>query len=122
MAGSTRELNVTIIFIVTLVSVLLLVAIVLTSHGGYYYFANRQADWRRNADAQRTYDEFHVRQDSRQLAATLTQQDKTLMESGPVQIKAMVKNEETDEMEEKVVRTVEKLPIDQAMKRVAERY
>ncbi len=122
MPSSTRELNLKVIGVVTLVAVMLLVTIVLLSQGGYYYFNDRQIERRRAADAERVYTRYGVRMDNGDLARIDNEQLAELHEAGRQPVMGEVKNEETGKFEEKVLREVQKMPIDEAMKQVAERY
>ena len=122
MPSSTRELNLKVISVVTLVAVMLLVVIVLLAQGGFYYFNERQVDRRRSMDAERVYTQYGVRMDNGDLARINDGQIAELYEEGRQPVMGEVKNEETGKFEEKVLREVQKMPIDEAMKQVSERY
>jgi len=96
---TTRELNVKTIFVVTAVSVFLLIAIVYTARAGYEYFAHRDAQSKWNAGSDQTFAQYGVRIDNRDLAKLNQAQQAQL----------------TDGSEGR-------MPIDEAMKAVAERY
>ena len=96
---TTRELNVKTIFVVTAVSVFLLVTIVYTARAGYEYFAHRDAERKWAAGSDQTFAEYGVRIDNRDLAKLNQEQLADL----------------TDGSEGR-------LPIGDAMKAIAERY
>jgi len=96
---TTRELNVKTIFVVTAVSVFLLIAIVYTARAGYEYFAHRDTERKWDAGSEQTYAEYGVRIDNRDLAA-LNQAQRAQLTDG----------------------SEGRMPIGDAMKAVADRY
>ena len=96
---TTRELNVATISVVTLASALLLISIVYTTRAGYEYFRERdvQRKWAEGAD--QTYSQTGLRMDNTDLAKILQGQD-ALLQSG----------------------AEGRLPIDDAMRQIADRY
>ena len=78
---TTRELNVRTIFVVTIVSVFLLVAIVYAARAGYEYFAQRQLDRAWAVGAERVHADYGVRMDNADLAKLETEQRALLTEA-----------------------------------------
>lgn len=113
MPGTTRELNVKVISMVTLVSVILLTAIIFAAQAGFFFFKNRQEDRQYSAGAARTFAETGSRHDNLDLARLDQEQDNELQRTGRVDV--------TDD-KGKVIGRVEMTPINDAMKRIAERY
>lgn len=111
--STTRELNVKVIFVVTIVSTMLLIAIVYAAQAGYFYFKNRQVERQYTAGAERTFVETGLRQDNLDLARLETRQAADLERSGSVDL--------TD-AEGNVVGQVRMTPIGDAMQTIAERY
>ncbi len=96
---TTRELDVKTIFVVTAVSVFLLIAIVYTARAGYEYFAHRDAQSKWAAGSDQTFAEYGVRIDNRELAG--------LNQAQEVQLTDGSKG---------------RMPIGDAMKAIADRY
>ncbi|MEM8737711.1 MAG: hypothetical protein AAGG38_04435 [Planctomycetota bacterium] len=113
MPASTRELNVKVIFIVTIVAVLLLTAIIYTAQAGFFYFQNEQIARQYEKGAARTYAETNLRMDNLDLARLNKAQSENLERSGQAQV--------TDS-EGEPTGTVTYRPIGDAMRAVAERY
>lgn len=111
--SSTRELNVKIIFVVTTVSVLLLVAIVYAAQAGFFFFENRQIERQYAENAERTHAQTGLRMDNMELAELKKEQAEHLTRDGWRDL--------TDADGEKTGEA-ELLPIDQAMEAIAERY
>ncbi|MEO1236871.1 MAG: hypothetical protein AAFX76_08800 [Planctomycetota bacterium] len=110
---STRELNVKVIFVVTTVAVLLMVAIVYAAQAGFFYFQNRQTDRQYEIGAERTYQETGLRMDNLELARLKKQQLDELRRSG---------TEPVTDAEGQEIGTVTYRPIDEAMDAIADRY
>ncbi len=96
---TTRELNVKTIFVVTAVSVFLLIAIVYTARAGYEYFAHRDTARKWAAGSEQTFAEYGVRIDNRDLARLNQEQQAKLTDGADG-----------------------RMPIGDAMKAVAQRY
>jgi hypothetical protein len=123
MPPSTRELNVKVIAVVTTVSTLLLITIVLLANAGYLYFASQQVEARRSTDADATFQATRQRLDNRDLAEYKVMQGEELDRSGEHPHMELVEVEgKKGEFEMRETRRDQKMPIDKAMKRVAERY
>ncbi|MEL7087381.1 MAG: hypothetical protein AAGL98_02890 [Planctomycetota bacterium] len=110
---TTRELNVKVIFVVTIVAVLLLIAIVYAAKAGFFFFENRQLERQYTEGAERTFAETGLRMDNLELAELKKEQREHLTRDGWRDI--------TDTDGNKVGEA-ELLPIDQAMQAIAERY
>ena len=110
---TTRELNVKVIFVVTIVSVLLLIAIVYASKAGFFFFENRQIERQYAEGAERTYEATGLRMDNMELATLKKEQAEELTREGWRDL--------TDE-EGNVIGQADLMPIDDAMKSIAERY
>lgn len=119
MPSTTRELNVTIIFLVTLVAVLLLAAIIFISRAGYNYFHSRQIAVQYERAATHTYDSYNVRMDNPDLAKLVVEQEHKLQVSGPHEL--VLKEADPKDPESKPeTLTVQGMPIQDAMQTVAE--
>ncbi|MEM6459803.1 MAG: hypothetical protein AAF710_10490 [Planctomycetota bacterium] len=110
---TTRELNVKVIFLVTLVAVMLLVAIIYAAQAAFFYFQNVQTERQYAEGAARTFAETGVRGDNLDLAVLETGQLGQLERNETVEL--------TDD-EGNVIGTQTLIPIDEAMGRIAERY
>lgn len=113
MPATTRELNVKVIFVVTIVSAMLLISIVLAAEAGFFFFKNQQDEIQYTRGAERTFAETGLRMDNIDLARSTEEQNAELEREGSVELL---------DAEGEPVGTVEMMPIDQAMKEVAERY
>ncbi|MEM7626158.1 MAG: hypothetical protein AAF333_11230 [Planctomycetota bacterium] len=110
---TTRELNVKVIFVVTIVSVLLLVAIVYAAQAGFFFFENRQIERQYSEGAQRTYEQTGLRMDNLELATLKKTQTEELTREGW---------RDLEDEDGNVVGQAELLPIDRAIDAIAERY
>lgn len=110
---TTRELNVKVIFTVTIVSVLLLIAIVFAAQAGFFFFENQQIERQYAEGAERTFAETGLRMDNLELAELEKEQNENLTRSGW---------RELTDAEGNAIGQAELLPIDQAMQDIAERY
>ena len=113
MAATTRELNVKVIFVVTIVSVLLLISIIEAAQAGFFYFQNRQIERQYTRGAERTYEATGLRKDNLDLATLIVEQDQTLRNDQPRDLL-------NDEGE--VVGQAQTMPIEEAMKQIDQRY
>ena len=113
MPATTRELNVKVIFVVTSVSTMLLIAIVLTAQAGFFFFKNQQEATQYSRGAERTYEETGLRMDNIDLARSPQEQAAELQREGSVEL---------IDAEGEPIGTVEMMPIEKAMNEVAERY
>lgn len=113
MPATTRELNVKVIFVVTIVSVLLLAAIIYAAQAGFFFFKNQQELIQYSKGAERTYVETGLRMDNLDLARLKKEQTAELHRDGAIDL--------LDE-EGNVTGQVQVMPIDQAMADIADRY
>ena len=110
---TTRELNVKVIFMVTIVATLLLVAIVYAAQAGFFYFQNQQVQRQYDRASGQTFAETGSRGDNLDLARMQQRHREELHAQGTRELRDADGN---------VTGTVTLMPIDQAMQRVAERY
>ncbi|MEM9914901.1 MAG: hypothetical protein AAF911_08070 [Planctomycetota bacterium] len=110
---TTRELNVKVIFVVTIVSVLLLIAIIYAAQAGFFYFQNQQELQQYSKGAERTYAETGLRMDNLDLARMKVEQAAELEREGSVDVL---------DADGEVVGQVQMTPIDQAMQQIVEQY
>lgn len=113
MPATTRELNVKVIFVVTIVSTLLLAAIIFAAQAGFFYFKNQQELAQYTKGADRTYAETGLRMDNLDLARLKKEQTAELHREGSIDV--------LDE-EGNVIGQVQVTPIDQAMGQIVEQY
>jgi len=113
MPATTRELNVKVIFVVTIVAVLLLTAIIYAAQAGFFFFKNQQDAAQYAKGAERTYVETGLRMDNLDLARLEKEQAAELHREGSIDVR--------DE-EGNVTGQVQVMPIDQAMADIADRY
>ncbi len=113
MPATTRELNVKVIFVVTIVSVLLLAAIIFAAQAGFFFFKNQQEAIQYSKGADRTYAETGLRMDNLDLARMNQGQAAELHRDGSVEVL---------DAEGNVTGQVQVMPIDQAMADIAARY
>lgn len=111
--SSTRELNVKVIFVVTIVSVFLLVAIVYAAQAGFFYFENRQVERQYAAGAERTFEVTGTRGDNLELAQLDQDQDTDLQRDG---------SRDITDADGEVVGSANLMPIDEAMQQIDDRY
>ncbi len=110
---TTRELNVKVIFVVTTVATLLLVAIVYAAQAGFFYFQNQQIEEQYSRGAAQTYDQTGSRQDNLELARMQKQYREQLQATGTRDLT----NEDGE-----TTGTARLMPIDQAMQQIVDRY
>ena len=110
---TTRELNVKVIFVVTIVAVLLLIAIVNAAQAGFFYFQQRQVTAQYERGSQTTYRETKLRSDNLELARLNTQQAAALETAG---------QRDLTDVDGNVTGKARTMPIQDAMKSIADRY
>jgi biopolymer transport protein ExbB/TolQ len=110
---TTRELNVTVISVVTFVLVILMAAIVYAAQTGFFYFQNRQVERQYARSAAQVHEELGTRHDNLELGRLEVEHEQELRRTGQRDL--------TDE-DGNVTGQARLTPIDQAMQQIAERY
>ena len=110
---TTRELNVKVIFVVTIVATLLLFAIVQAAQAGFFFFQNQQVEAQYRRGSQQTYQQTGSRQDNLELARLEQQQQRDLTAGDPRPLMDADGNPTGE---------AQRMPIDQAMRQIADRY
>ena len=110
---TTRELNVKVIFVVTIVATLLLFAIVQAAQAGFFFFQNQQTEAQYRGGAEQTYQQTGARGDNLELAKLEASQRAELTEGG---------SRDLLDADGNVTGQARRVPIDQAMQQIADRY
>jgi hypothetical protein len=110
---TTRELNVKVISVVTLVAVLLLIAIIYAAQAGFFYFQHRQVAEQYDRGAEAVYNETLTRSDNLDLARLNIRQQADLDEAGP---------RDLTDPDGEVTGQAQTIKITDAMQQIADRY